>query len=130
MAKNAIVHKIRITKIRYRYIIYRNTILHLYVFSIKSYAMITSSTSENYLFIIWNIIEKNRMTDKIHGWRIVFSEQYKTLKNSEKYRFHKRSWDWHAWLSLREEVYKCDLKFYITHEQVFNVITFAQFVNE
>ena len=59
-----------------------------------------------------------------------FCEQYKTLKNSEKYRFHKRSWDWHAWLSLREEVYKCDLKFYITHEQVFNVITLVQFVYE
>ena len=47
-----------------------------------------------------------------------FSEQYKTLKNSENCRFHKRSWDWHAWLSLREEVYKCDLKFCIAHDKV------------
>ena len=48
----------------------------------------------------------------------VFSEQYKTLKNSEKCRFHKRSRDMHAQLSLYEEVHKCDLKFYIAHENV------------
>ena len=44
MEKMLLFNKIRITKTKFRFIVYRNT-----CFSIKCYPMITSSTSENNL---------------------------------------------------------------------------------